>query len=890
MAFKDINGLERANGESNSNPETLKLQIMDNVVELPNDSFVRDADMTRENMDLVLESPEGTIIIEDYFSGFESPALTAPSGASLSPQLVNSFISSGNEYANAATSSDVSPIGSVQEMNGDATITRVDGTTETLSINTPVYQGDVIETDAGSAVNIVFIDESSFAVSEETRLAIDEYVFDPASQGGVQNFSVLKGVFVYTSGLIGREDPDDVAIETPVGSIGIRGTIIAGDVDQGEITVVEGAIVLRNTAGEEMTLASQFETGKFLPDNRGIQNLGQKSANDVVEKFSVVSNVAPTLFSSINDAAAENQPQAEQPVQDAKPMEKPAEGPDMRGDKPMFDADGTTDQDGNSQVDGTVDDAGKDDGESGDGAMMDAPTDGTEKKLTDMQEGDDPAMNPMAMKIAYAMGMMDGNNPMMQGGSMQPTGVGGMETMMAMSMNTDEMLSENNDTVMEVLEDMIDESNSEMTDSDAMTQQGPQSTINDPATTYYSGDSTVNAPINLRPGANSFGVGLQQKSIAPNEFFASGEDTVWNYHFDKEFAGANIQGYQLHNSTFNDLIDLRDTHGVVDTFSFNNTNGNLTIDFSVDFSALIGTNMSHILNIRVAAVNAGGSSGFTNYNFGIFNDGATITAGIGEISGDNIIANQPGNTASTLIEIGQSNASNFSKFFFGGGNDTVTIGATNPVTNSTINLGDGINIASTTSGTFSTDNTVIGGDQRDTFNLNEVESRFHGMDGDDVFNIDITNTATGSAFYKLNTLGGGVLLDGGHSNFRAFDILNGITGGPAGIGDTLNIAGNGSIDFSNVNDSFIKGIERLTLDATGNQTIILYASDVVQMTDDRNTLVIRADAGDTVDLEGLTRSGANVNIDDDAAGGPSDFQVWQGGGVTVLVEDQANII
>ena len=74
-------------------------------------------------------------------------------------------------------------------------------------------------------------------------------------QTKAQDFSVLKGVFVFTSGLIGREDPDDVNIDTPSGSIGIRGTIIAGDTNSGEITVVEGAIVLRDFAGNEMTLA-----------------------------------------------------------------------------------------------------------------------------------------------------------------------------------------------------------------------------------------------------------------------------------------------------------------------------------------------------------------------------------------------------------------------------------------------------------------------------------------------------------------------------------------------------------------------------------------------------------------------------------------------------------
>src|SRR5690606_2307955 len=100
---------------------------------------------------------------------------------------------------------------------------------------------------------------------DNARLAIDEYVFDPATQSGENNFSVLRGVFVFTSGLIGREDPDDVKIETPVGSIGIRGTTIMGHINpdgDSQITVVEGAIVVTNGQGEQ-TLSQQFETVKL---------------------------------------------------------------------------------------------------------------------------------------------------------------------------------------------------------------------------------------------------------------------------------------------------------------------------------------------------------------------------------------------------------------------------------------------------------------------------------------------------------------------------------------------------------------------------------------------------------------------------------------------------
>ncbi len=302
MAYKTFDDMTTG-GEAGQTP--LTLTIDGNTLDLPDASYVRDADIGRDGMDLVLNGPDGTIIVEGYFAADPTPNLTAPDGETLTPELVESFAHSPMQYADAGSMNDASPVGAVQEVSGEASVTRLDGSIEPIAQGTAIYQGDVVETSGDGAVNIVFADETSFAVSEDARLAIDEYVYDPSSQSGTSNFSVLKGVFVFTSGLIGRDDPDDVEIDTPVGSIGIRGTIIMGDVDEGEITVVEGAIVLRDLQGNEMTMTNQFETGKFMPNNGGIEHMGEMSAHHMSQKFVGVSTVAPELFSSLNDSDSE---------------------------------------------------------------------------------------------------------------------------------------------------------------------------------------------------------------------------------------------------------------------------------------------------------------------------------------------------------------------------------------------------------------------------------------------------------------------------------------------------------------------------------------------------------------------------------------------------------
>lgn len=303
-----------------------------NKVDVPDNGFIADAQMSRDGQNLVLETPSGeTLVIEGYFVVEPAPVIESPDGSILTENLVDSFLHSPAQYAQATSMTDESPVGAVEEMSGGATVIRANGASEPITLGTPIYQGDVIETSTDGAVNVVFIDETSMAVSENARLAIDDYQFDPSTESGETNLSVLRGVFVFTSGLIGRDDPDDVLIDTPVGSIGIRGTIIAGKIVPGgdsEITVVEGAIVVKNGAMEK-TLSQQFETIKLGGFNDNMQDLGVQNASDVGKTYGSVSDVVPKLFSSINDAAKEEveAQQAEEEAQEAQPESEPLPDP-----------------------------------------------------------------------------------------------------------------------------------------------------------------------------------------------------------------------------------------------------------------------------------------------------------------------------------------------------------------------------------------------------------------------------------------------------------------------------------------------------------------------------------------------------------------------------------
>lgn len=321
--------LNEGSGKGVESAEPTILPINDaGAVQLPGGIEASACEITRDGQDLVLTTPEGEVfVVENYFLQADAPVIVSDSGALLTPALVMSFIKpAAGDVQIAATESanDASPVGEVTEVTGVATVTHADGTKETITAGTQIFEGDIVETDAKGAVNIKFADDSTFAVSENARLAVDDFSFNAADQSGTTGLSILRGVFMFTSGLIGRENPDAVTLETPVGSIGIRGTIIGGNIREGgetTISVIEGAIVVRNGTGEQI-LSQQFETVTLTAFSAPIVNIGTMNANQMTQTFGAVRPVSPGLFTSIDDTARDTNTQPQQ-QQQTQPEQQP---------------------------------------------------------------------------------------------------------------------------------------------------------------------------------------------------------------------------------------------------------------------------------------------------------------------------------------------------------------------------------------------------------------------------------------------------------------------------------------------------------------------------------------------------------------------------------------
>lgn len=85
---------------------------------------------------------------------------------------------------------------------------------------------------ANGTMRIDFIDETRVDITEQSRLVIDEFVYDPANDLGSLSIKASLGTVRYASGQIAKKYKQNVKIRTPSATIGVRGTDFVMVVDE----------------------------------------------------------------------------------------------------------------------------------------------------------------------------------------------------------------------------------------------------------------------------------------------------------------------------------------------------------------------------------------------------------------------------------------------------------------------------------------------------------------------------------------------------------------------------------------------------------------------------------------------------------------------------------
>ena len=153
-------------------------------------------------------------------------------------------------------------VGKITQQTGPMEIARGKQQLE-AKVNSPVEMLDTITT-AKSKAELTFEDRTTVKMTEQSKLIIDDFVYDPKQGAGKLSMKVALGTARYASGQIAKSNPQSVSIQTPTASIAVRGTdfsmtvdelgrsviILLPSCDEKKKTCVTGAISVSTDAGE----------------------------------------------------------------------------------------------------------------------------------------------------------------------------------------------------------------------------------------------------------------------------------------------------------------------------------------------------------------------------------------------------------------------------------------------------------------------------------------------------------------------------------------------------------------------------------------------------------------------------------------------------------------
>ena len=122
------------------------------------------------------------------------------------------------------------PIGNVATVVGSASVIRNDKTTP-LKVKEDIYLNDVVQTGANSALGITFIDNTTFNLKANTKITIDNYVYEDGGKSNAAIFDVAKGTAAFVAASVAKTG--DMKITTPTATLGIRGTTGLVEVPEG---------------------------------------------------------------------------------------------------------------------------------------------------------------------------------------------------------------------------------------------------------------------------------------------------------------------------------------------------------------------------------------------------------------------------------------------------------------------------------------------------------------------------------------------------------------------------------------------------------------------------------------------------------------------------------
>ncbi len=132
-------------------------------------------------------------------------------------------------------------IGQVSTVQGNATVTGTSAAAVALKSSDPIYKNDVLATGANSSLGVTFDDETTFSLSANSRIVIDEFVYQEGGSGNAAAYNVARGTVAFVASQVAKTG--NMTITTSTATLGIRGT--TGVVDVPDNAAVGGEAMIK---------------------------------------------------------------------------------------------------------------------------------------------------------------------------------------------------------------------------------------------------------------------------------------------------------------------------------------------------------------------------------------------------------------------------------------------------------------------------------------------------------------------------------------------------------------------------------------------------------------------------------------------------------------------
>jgi len=181
---------------------------------------------------------------------------------------------------------------------------RVNG--KPVTADTVLNRADIIVTAAGASIKIVLADNSVLDIDSGSEIKLSDFSYNPAApKENKSDISIVEGTLRYVSGLIAKDDPDNIGFTAGNSTIGVRGSFTGIEVAGVSVKVeaMIGKATLMRTDGEgqqDAVVVPPGRTTQIDPTTGKILVVTSTSSNKVLEVVTAIAAAAPDAINRLS--------------------------------------------------------------------------------------------------------------------------------------------------------------------------------------------------------------------------------------------------------------------------------------------------------------------------------------------------------------------------------------------------------------------------------------------------------------------------------------------------------------------------------------------------------------------------------------------------------------